>query len=82
MTVDIEDSKIKFVTIDTESIRHNVNNPEEMLGFFENELSDVDADWKIVLGHHPVYTVSGGFNDGKPIRADVLPIMQKYDTDI
>lgn len=84
LTVDIETTRVKFVNIDTESIRHNVNDPEAMLDFLDAELSDAEdaADWKIVAGHHPCYTASGNWNDGNPIREEVLPIMQKHNTDI
>ena len=82
LTLDIKDSKIKFVTLDTESIRHDVNNPEDMISFLETELKETDADWKIVVGHHPCYTASAKLTDGELIRDKILPIMQEYSTDI
>jgi len=84
LTVDIETARVKFVNIDTESIRHNVNDPEAMIDFLDNELNNTNngINWKIVAGHHPCYTASGHFNDGKLIREKVLPIMEKHQTDV
>jgi len=82
LTVDIEDTKIKFVNIDTESIRNDVNDPNEMLVFMNDQLNETNIDWKIVCGHHPVYTATGNYEAGDPIREKVLPIMQNYGTHI
>jgi len=83
LTVDMDDFKIKFVNIDTESIRHDVNDPEEMLSFMDDQLNDNNADWKIVSGHHPCYSATGSvYSHNDIIREKVRPIMQKYETDI
>jgi len=83
LTVDTKNTKVKFVNIDTQSVRHNVNDVEDMLNFLDVQLNDSSVDWKIVSGHHPCYTASGDnpeHND--PIRENVRPIMQRHNTDI
>jgi len=82
LTVDMEDTKVKFVNIDTESIRHDVNDPEDMLSFLDVQLNDTTVDWRIVSGHHPCYTATGDWKGNGPIRDEVRPIMQRYGTDI
>merc|ERR1711936_670721 len=74
-------STIKFISFDTESLRHHKNKPEDIIDFVEKELDDRSADWKIVIGHHPCY--SAGHHDGSStIRSQILPVMKKYDADI
>merc|ERR1712126_77199 len=72
---------IKFVGYDSESLRHDKNNPEEMLEFIDNELSDHDTDWKIIFGHHPAYS-AGNYAGSGTIRDQVVPLMKKNDVDI
>ena len=73
-------SKVKFVSIDTQSLRRDKNNPDDMLGFLAHELDD-HADWKIVFGHHPGYSC-GSHAGSSTIRHQVIPILQNYDADI
>jgi len=82
LTVDFENTKVKFVNIDTQSIRHDVNDAEDMLRFLDDQLNDSSVDWKIVSGHHPCYTTTGDWIGDEPIREKVRPIMQRHDTDI
>lgn len=82
LNVEFDGAKVKFVNIDTESIRHDVNEPDAMIEFLDDQLNDTEADWKIVSGHHPCYTAAGSFGDGKEIRDKVLPVMKAYKTDI
>jgi len=82
LTVDFENTKVKFVNIDTQSIRHEVNDAEDMLNFLDDQLNDSSVDWKIVSGHHPCYTTTGDWIGDEPIREKVRPIMQQHNTDI
>jgi hypothetical protein len=74
-------TSVKFVSIDTKSIREDKNNASEMIDFLEGELSDHSADWKVVFGHHPCFS-AGGHAGSSKIRRRVLPIMKKYNTDV
>jgi len=50
---------------------------QAQLAWFEKALGDSKADWKIVVGHHPVY--SGGEHGGSAELVDKLdPILQRY----
>ena len=72
---------VKFVGYDSESLRHNKNNPEQMLEFIDGELSDQDTDWKIIFGHHPAYS-AGNYEGSGTIRDQVVPLMKKNNVDI
>jgi len=47
------------------------------LAWFEAALAKSKADWKIVIGHHPIY--SGGEHSGSPdLVAKLDPLLQRY----
>jgi acid phosphatase len=52
------------------------------LAWFEPALSASRADWKIVIGHHPVWpnrtTDDGGEGASPDVRAKIDPILRKY----
>lgn len=47
------------------------------LAWLEQELSRSDAPWKIVFGHHPVYS-SGVYGVNKAFIQQLTPLFQKY----
>jgi len=50
---------------------------EAQLKWIESSLKNCDADWKIVIGHHPVY--SGGKHKGaKELQQHLKPLLEKY----
>ena len=52
-------------------------NPDAQLAWLENALTKSTAEWKIVIGHHPVY--SGGHHGGQPELVEKLdPILQRH----
>jgi tartrate-resistant acid phosphatase type 5 len=54
--------------------RHDVPN---QMAWLESSLAASTAPWKIVVGHHPVY--SGGIHGDTPYLVQyVLPLLQKY----
>ena len=54
-TMNVGTSKIKFVSIDTESIRSGEND-NFAANYLNRELNDPHVNWKIVFGHHPFYS--------------------------
>jgi acid phosphatase len=47
------------------------------LQWLEQTLAESKADWKIVVGHHPIY--SGGIHGDQPeLIEQVLPLLQRY----
>ncbi|MCX6157303.1 MAG: tartrate-resistant acid phosphatase type 5 family protein [Ignavibacteriota bacterium] len=50
---------------------------EQQLKWIESSLKNCDADWKVVIGHHPV--LSGGKHKGaKELQEHLKPLLEKY----
>lgn len=56
--------------------------PKAQLRWLETVLAESHARWKIVVGHHPVYSAAPGHGDTKELIADLLPVLQKYGVQI
>jgi tartrate-resistant acid phosphatase type 5 len=76
-------SAADFFFIDTNAIRARYRTwlryltRDPQLEWLERELSSSRAEWKIVVGHHPVY--SGGRHGGEPALVRQLePLLEKY----
>jgi 3',5'-cyclic AMP phosphodiesterase CpdA len=55
--------------------------PEErgMVDWLERALKESKARWKIVIGHHPLWSVSGGkFEQARVLRRLILPTLCRY----
>ncbi|MDP8963864.1 MAG: metallophosphoesterase [Cyanobacteriota bacterium] len=64
---------VQFFALDT---NHNAD-WKTQLSWLEQELSGSDAPWKIVFGHHQVYS-SGHYGLNQPFIETLTPIFQKY----
>ncbi len=52
---------------------------EEQINWLENSLKNSKAKWKIVFGHHPIYSVGGTkWQEASSLREKILPILCKY----
>lgn len=64
---------VQFFALDT-----NPSAPwQAQLAWLERELSRSDAPWKIVFGHHPLYS-SGYYGVNQALAKDLAPLFQKY----
>lgn len=69
---------VQFFVTETNEIV-NVNSPDraKQLAWLDRSLSASKAKWKIVYGHHPIY--SAGVYDNNPVmQRDVAPILVKH----
>lgn len=65
--------KVQFFALDT-----NKNaNWKIQLPWLEKQLSSSDAPWKIVFGHHPIYS-SGHYGTSQAFIKLLTPLFQKY----
>lgn len=48
------------------------------LAWLDTALDTSQARWKILIGHHPLYTVSGGKHDQPELIAAIKPLMRKH----
>ncbi|MDT3403579.1 purple acid phosphatase family protein [Mucilaginibacter terrae] len=80
--------KVLFVMIDSQAIVQNYQDqhPEKQLAWIDQTLKEASADvkWKIVVGHHPSYTVGPRVSnyDTLAIRKVLNPIMEKHKVDV
>ena len=82
-TKNVGTSKIKFVSIDTESIRSGENDCVD--DFLNRELNDPHVNWKVVFGHHPFFSAGGKDKTSRKdtkFRDKILPILQNHNVDI
>jgi hypothetical protein len=50
-----------------------------MVAWLEQSLRESDARWKIVLGHHPLWSSAGSkFHEARALRRLILPTLCKY----
>lgn len=68
---------IQFFALDT---NHNAN-WKAQLTWLEQELSRSDAPWKVVFGHHQIYS-SGHYGLNQPFIKTLTPLFQKYDVQL
>ena len=52
----------------------------KQLAWFKAALATSSAPWKIVIGHHPIYSGGGilGHGDTRELIEDVLPLLKQY----
>jgi len=76
-----QETKVKFVSIDTVSIDDDKNGAAGMIKLLSDELESADDDgWKIVFGHFPVHS-GGHYGGSDTLRDEVLPIMKGNNVD-
>jgi len=80
---------VLFVHIDTspfiteyrnnDSIYHVLDQDiHKQLHWIDSVLASSHALWKIVVGHHPIYSSVGNHGNTRELIDDVLPLLQKY----
>ncbi len=52
--------------------------PDEQLTWLEKTLSESDAAWKIVVGHHPIYVGSVRYSDNQRLVERLVPLFERY----
>jgi len=55
---------------------------EAQLSWLRNELSQSEHTWKIVIGHHPLYSSGKRYGKTDAIRSVLNPLLHKYDVDV
>ncbi|MBD2250473.1 metallophosphoesterase family protein [Nostoc parmelioides] len=65
--------RVQFFALDT----NNNADWQNQLTWLEKELSSSNAPWKIVFGHHPIYS-SGVYGSNQAFIKTFTPLFQKY----
>ncbi len=70
--------------VQRDSIKYPAGGVDKQLQWFQNLLSTSKAKWKMVVGHHPLYT--GGWRkdsrDTKNLKEYMEPLFSKYNVDV
>ncbi len=51
---------------------------DAQLAWIDNQLNASDADWKIIIGHHPLYSSGKRYGKTSGIRQVLEPIMERH----
>lgn len=68
---------VQFLALDT----NNNADWQRQLPWLETELNRSDAPWKIVFGHHQIYS-SGHYGKNEKLIKDLTPLFQKYNVQL
>jgi tartrate-resistant acid phosphatase type 5 len=73
---------VQLFAIDTDPIRrHDGATTEEQKRWLDRALAASTAPWKVVYGHHPIYS-NGQHGDTPEMIAEILPLLQKHKVDV
>jgi acid phosphatase len=67
------EQSVQFFALDT---NHNADWTAQ-LAWLEQELHRSDASWKIVFGHHPIYS-SGHYGSDRALIETLTPLFKRY----
>ena len=84
-----DSTRVLFVFLDTSPIAYPPEyeerfdrsgdwEPEEQMAWLEETLRDSDADWKVVVGHHPIYVGSVRYSDNQRLIERLVPLFEQY----
>lgn len=91
-TIPNSTEKAIFIFIDTNPFDETLNrnshsdlekqDPKAQLAWLDNILATTTASWKIVIGHHPLYTTGVRRDKMLDVRKAILPVFQKHKVNI
>ncbi len=77
----LDSTTIRFIGIDTESIVWGHANKPAQLTWLEAVLDTCTADWKVVFGHHPIYS-NGWHGNNQTMITEVEPLLTDHEVDV
>ncbi len=82
--IDTDPFEKKMQGVKTDTIKYTVSATKDQEQWLENVLSDKTVKWKIVVGHHPLYTGGWRMNmpETKKMRDFLEPLFQKHNVNI
>src|SRR6185295_6537569 len=73
---------VQLFALDTDPIeRRDVASAREQAAWLDRALSTSGATWKVVYGHHPIYS-SGLHGDSAALGTTILPVLEKRGADL
>ncbi len=80
---DVGDSSLAHVIIvDTTALFHGLHDPESQVAWLRKEVALSTAEWKIVVGHHPVFCVGKLGPVLLPMKKLILPLVEDWGVDV
>jgi acid phosphatase len=73
--------QVQFFALDTTSLYYQEQAPIDQLQWLNEQLRTSKAEWKIVYGHHPVYS-SGSYGIDQHLVKVLEPVFRKYKVDL
>ena len=73
--------QVIFVALDTEPLANSLVDSSQQLAWLRQTLAASDAHWKIVYGHHPIYSGGQHGNNARLIE-NLQPILNQYGVDL
>jgi acid phosphatase len=70
----------QFFALDTETLCNTKSGDAAQLAWLERELQNSQATWKIVFGHHPVFSY-GDHGNTPAMITHVRPLLEKHNVD-
>jgi tartrate-resistant acid phosphatase type 5 len=71
---------VQLFALDTESLHKSNPTREEQLRWLDRALAASQARWKVVYGHHPIFS-TGQEGDTPEMVQDVLPLLERHRVD-
>jgi len=73
-------NEVQFFALDTQVIAETKPDKTSQIQWLEEELKNSKAKWKIVFGHHPVFSYGEHGNERRMVDL-VRPLLEKYEVD-
>jgi acid phosphatase len=73
-------ARVHFIVLDTTPLHRQQSESAKQLAWLETTLAK-PADWRIVAGHHPVYS-HGPHNSDPALIAQLVPLFERHGVDI
>ncbi|MBN2402365.1 MAG: metallophosphoesterase [Spirochaetes bacterium] len=75
-----DSTRIDFFVIDTTPIASGLDESAQ-IAWLQEKLSKSNARWKIVAGHHPIYS-NGHYGNNQIMLENIEPLLQAYKVDL
>ena len=72
---------VQFFALDTNPIENREPAYQEQLEWLERALAASSARWKVVYGHHPIFS-TGPDGGTEEMVEEVLPVLKRYQADV
>jgi 3',5'-cyclic AMP phosphodiesterase CpdA len=76
------DALVHFIVTDSEVITKEVNNYTQHMEWLEDELSNSEGDYVIVIGHRHMYSVGDTSATTSGLVTKLKPLLDKYEVDM